>query len=191
MANSAKINSNTKPGDLKYKDQNGDGLIDSKDQVVIGKWTAPFQFGANFTGKYKNFTLFIMGSGAFGGHGLKNNQYMWVYGDGKYSETVLGRWTPQNAASATYPRLTTEGGELNFVASDFWKYSTSAFRLNKVQLTYDLPQSIFTNTFLRGISVYISGSNLLTIAKEREYMEMNVGSAPQTRSYNLGFKVNL
>ena len=191
VANSATINSNTKPGDLKYKDQNGDGIIDSKDQVVIGKWTAPFQLGANFTGKYKNFTLFVMGSGSFGGHGLKNNQYMWVYGDGKYSEPVLGRWTPQTASSATYPRLTTEGGELNFVASDFWKYSTSAFRINKVQLTYDFPQSLFTGSFVRGISVYVSGSNLLTIAKERKYMEMNVGSAPQTRSYNLGFKVNL
>lgn len=116
---------------------------------------------------------------------------MWVYGDGKYSEPVLGRWTPQTASSATYPRLTTEGGELNFVASDFWKYSTSAFRINKVQLTYDFPQSLFTGSFVRGISVYVSGSNLLTIAKERKYMEMNVGSAPQTRSYNLGFKVNL
>ncbi|WP_033147627.1 SusC/RagA family TonB-linked outer membrane protein [Prevotella sp. P6B1] len=192
VANSAKINNNTKPGDLKYKDQNGDGIIDSKDQVVIGKWTAPFQMGVHFTAKYKNFTLFAQGTGVFGGNGLKNNKYMWVYGDGKYSEVVLNRWTPETASTATYPRLTTEGGDLNFVASDFWKYSTSAFRLNKVQLTYDLPQSLFSgNSFLKGASVYVSGSNLLTIAKERKYMELSVGSAPQTRMYNLGVKVNL
>ena len=192
VANSAKINNNTKPGDLKYKDQNGDGIIDSKDQVVIGKWTAPFQMGVHFTVKYKDFTLFAQGSGAFGGNGLKNGKDTWVYGDGKYSEVVLNRWTPETASTATYPRLTTESGDLNFVASDFWKYSTSAFRLNKVQLTYDLPQSIFAgDSFVKGVSVYVSGSNLLTIAKERKYMELNVGTAPQTRMYNLGVKVNL
>lgn len=192
VANSAKINNNTKPGDLKYKDQNGDGIIDSKDQVVIGKWTAPFQMGVHFTVKYKDFTLFAQGSGTFGGNGLKNGKDTWVYGDGKYSDVVLNRWTPETASTATYPRLTTESGDLNFVASDFWKYSTSAFRLNKVQLTYDLPQSIFAgDSFVKGISVYVSGSNLLTIAKERKYMELNVGTAPQTRMYNLGVKVNL
>ena len=192
VANSAKINNNTKPGDLKYKDQNGDGIIDSKDQVVIGKWTAPFQMGVHFTVKYKDFTLFAQGSGTFGGNGLKNGKDTWVYGDGKYSDVVLNRWTPETASTATYPRLTTESGDLNFVASDFWKYSTSAFRLNKVQLTYDLPQSIFAgDSFVKGVSVYVSGSNLLTIAKERKYMELNVGIAPQTRMYNLGVKVNL
>lgn len=192
VANSAKINNNTKPGDLKYKDQNGDGIIDSKDQVVIGKWTAPFQMGVHFTVKYKYFTLFAQGSGTFGGNGLKNGKDTWVYGDGKYSDVVLNRWTPETASTATYPRLTTESGDLNFVASDFWKYSTSAFRLNKVQLTYDLPQSIFAgDSFVKGVSVYVSGSNLLTIAKERKYMELNVGTAPQTRMYNLGVKVNL
>ena len=192
VANSAKINNNTKPGDLKYKDQNGDGILDSKDQVVIGKWTAPFQMGVHFTVKYKDFTLFAQGSGTFGGNGLKNGKDTWVYGDGKYSDVVLNRWTPETASTATYPRLTTESGDLNFVASDFWKYSTSAFRLNKVQLTYDLPQSIFAgDSFVKGVSVYVSGSNLLTIAKERKYMELNVGTAPQTRMYNLGVKVNL
>lgn len=192
VANSAKINNNTKPGDLKYKDQNGDGIIDSKDQVVIGKWTAPFQMGVHFTVKYKDFTLFAQGSGTFGGNGLKNGKDTWVYGDGKYSDVVMNRWTPETASTATYPRLTTESGDLNFVASDFWKYSTSAFRLNKVQLTYDLPQSIFAgDSFVKGVSVYVSGSNLLTIAKERKYMELNVGTAPQTRMYNLGVKVNL
>ena len=192
VANSAKINNNTKPGDLNYKDQNGDGIIDSKDQVVIGKWTAPFQMGVHFTVKYKDFTLFAQGSGTFGGNGLKNGKDTWVYGDGKYSDVVLNRWTPETASTATYPRLTTESGDLNFVASDFWKYSTSAFRLNKVQLTYDLPQSIFAgDSFVKGVSVYVSGSNLLTIAKERKYMELNVGTAPQTRMYNLGVKVNL
>ena len=164
----AVINSNTKPGDLKYKDMNGDGLIDSRDQVVLGHcWT-----------------------GNFGGMGVKDNSYMWCYGSSKYSDVVLGRWTPETATTATYPRLTTEGGELNFVTSDFWTYKTDAVRLNKVQLTYDLPENLFQGKWVKGLCVYLSGSNLLTISGERKYMETNVGSFPQTRFYNLGAKVN-
>ena len=60
---------------------------------------------------------------------------------------------------------------------------------NVIQITYDLPKRFLQNTFVKGFSAYISGSNLLTISKEREHMEMNVGSAPQTRFYNLGVKV--
>ena len=99
---------------------------------------------------------------------------------------MLGRWTPETAATDTYPRLTAAGGELNFVTSDFWTYSTDAVRLNKVQLTYTLPQSLFAGKLIKGASIFMSGSALLTIAKERKYMEMNVGSAPQTRCYTNG-----
>lgn len=191
VANSAVINSNTKPGDLKYKDENGDGIIDSKDAVVLGHWSSDFYFGVNFTAKWRNFTLYMNGTGQCGGKGIKNNSYEWVYGSGKYSDVVLGRWTKETASTATYPRLTTEGSELNFVTSSFWIYSTTAFRINKVQLTYDFPLHLFHSSFVKGLSVYMSGSDLLTIAHERKYMETNVGSAPQTRSYNLGVKVNL
>lgn len=185
------VNKNTRPGDLKYQDMNNDGIIDSKDAVVLGDYMPDFYLGMNLTLKYKGFTFFMNGTANFGGMGVKNNATQWVYGDRKYSDVVLGRWTPETAATATYPRLTTlTDGSLNFVTSDFWTYSTDAFRLNKVQLTYDLPGSLFSGKFLQGASVYVSGTSLLTIAKERKYMETNVGTAPQCRAYNLGVKVN-
>lgn len=189
VAASAKINNNTKPGDLKYKDQNKDGIIDSKDQVVIGDWTAPFSYGINFTAKWRNFTLFVNATGNAGAEGLKNNQSQWVFGDRKYTEAVLNRWTPKTAATATYPRLTTEGGELNFVNSDFWIYDTSALYLNKVQLTYDLPSKIFENKWLSAVQIYLSGNSLATLGPNSKYMDTNVGAAPKTRSFNLGAKV--
>ena len=182
-----------RPGDLKYKDQNGDGVIDTNDQIDLGKagwYGAPTTLGINVTLKYKNFTLFMLGTGGFGGHGVKNNSYWWVDEADKYSAVVRGRWTPETAATATYPRLTTQSGANNFTTSDFWIYSTSRFDLAKVQLTYDFPKSLFNNVkFIKGASAYVSGSNLLTIAKERKLLEMNVGSAPQTRFYNLGVQV--
>jgi TonB-linked SusC/RagA family outer membrane protein len=191
ILSSAVINSNTKPGDLKYKDQNGDGIIDSKDAVVLGHWSSNFYYGLNFTARWRNFTLYMNGTGQCGGKAIKNNSYEWVYGDGKYSNVVLGRWTKETASTASYPRLTTEGSELNFVTSSFWIYSTTAFRINKVQFTYDLPKQLFKNSSIKGLSVYLSGSDLFTFANERKYMETNVGSAPQTRSCNFGVKVSL
>ena len=86
-----------------------------------------FLHGCQLHCKVENFTLFVAGTGSFGGMGVKNDTYNWVYGDRKYSEVVRGRWTPETAATATYPRLTTQGGELNFVTSDFWTFSTDAF----------------------------------------------------------------
>ena len=181
-----------RPGDLKYKDQNGDGVIDTKDQVNLGKggwYGAPTTLGINLTMKYKNFTLFILGTGGFGGKAVKNNSYWWIDENDKYSAVVRGRWTPETAATATYPRLTTGSGANNFTTSDFWIYSTSRFDLAKVQLTYDFPKSIIGNGIVKGLSVYASGNSLLTIAKERELLEMSVGSAPQARFYNLGVQV--
>lgn len=184
------INSNVKPGDLKYEDLNGDGIIDGQDQRVIGKWQAPFFLGVNFTAKYKDFTLYVAGNGNFGGKGLKNNQLYWVYGDGKYSEVQLGRWTPETATTATFPRLTTQSGDLNFVSSDYWLYSTSAFYLSRVQLTYDFPAKMFGNSFVKGLQVYAFATDLLTISGERKYLETAVGAGPQCRGYNIGAKIS-
>jgi len=179
-----------KPGDLKYTDINDDGVIDSKDEVRLGNGTAPFTFGTNLTLKWKNFTLFAMGTGQTGGYGFKNNSYYWVRGSNKYSEIVRGRWTEATAETATYPRLTTTSNSNNFRNSTFWRYKTNRFDLKRVQLTYDLPQQIFTNTFIKDVSVYVSGENLLTISKERKHMETAIGNAPHCRFYNLGFKAS-
>ena len=132
----------------------------------------------------------MLGTGGFGGHGIKNDSYWWIAGNDKYSVVVRDRWTPETANTATYPRLTTAGGVNNKQTSDFWMYSTSRFDLAKVQLTYDFPKSIIGNGIVKGLSLYVSGNSLLTFAKERKLLEMNVGSAPQARFYNLGAKVS-
>lgn len=177
-----------KPGDLRYKDQNGDNIIDSKDQVALGQFNSPFTMGINLTAKYRNFTLFVLGTGNIGGQNLKKSSYYWVSGEDKYSKVVRGRWTEETAATATYPRLTTGNGNNNFTNSDFWMYKNNRFDLAKVQLTYDFPTSMLRGKLVNSLSVYVSGANLLTISKEREHFETNVGSAPQTRFYNLGVK---
>ena len=190
-----KIGGAIQPGDLKYEDVNGDGVLDSKDQVELGKsgtYGSPFTFGVNLTLKYKNFTLFILGNGQFGAYGMKNNGYYYMSGDAKYSVNVRNRWTSDaSAATATHPRLTTSSSANNSAASTFWMYSTDRFNLRKVQLTYDFPEEMFNGKWVKALSVYVTGNDLLTIAKERKLMETSVGYAPQTRFYNLGVKVTL
>ncbi len=187
------LGSTVRPGDLKYVDQNGDGVVNADDQVFLGKggWYGnPLTIGANLTLKYKSFTLFAIATAGYGAYGLKDSSYYWIDDQDKYSAVVRDRWTPETAATATYPRLTVTEGANNFVTSDFWMYSTNRIDLAKVQLTYEMPQSVLRNNkVVKGFSAYVSGSNLLTISPERKHMEMNVGSAPQTRFYNLGVKL--
>ena len=180
-----------RPGDLKYKDQNNDGIIDSNDQVDLGKGTAPFFYGINLTLKWKDFTFYALATGQAGGIAFKNNTYYCPTGTSKYSVYARERWTPATAATASYPRLTTTDNANNLQTSSFWKYSTNRFDLNKIQVTYDMPQEWFEGKFVKGLSVYLSGESLLTISGERELMETTIGGAPQSRFYNLGVKVNL
>jgi len=177
-----------KPGDIKYKDQNGDGYIDDRDEVKIGQWSSPFTGGMNLSAQWKGFTLFVLGNVQVGGTGVKNNSYYWVYGAGKYSAVVRDSWTEATKNTATYPRLTTLSGDNNFRSSDFWTYSTDRINLSRVQLTYSLPKEVLKNIFVKGLDIYASGSNLLTISRNRDIMELNVGTAPQARFYNVGIK---
>ena len=190
---------NLQPGDLKYEDVAGgpngepDGKIDNKDQVVLGKsgtYGAPLTLGINLTLKYKNWTLFVLGNGSFGAKGMMNSSYYFMSGEAKYSVNARNRWTQETANTATHPRLTTLA-TANGEASTFWLYSTDRFNLRKIQLTYDFPKEMFEGKWVKALSVYINGNDLLTISKNRKLMETSVGYAPQTRFYNLGVKVTL
>jgi hypothetical protein len=180
-----------KPGDVKYRDQNGDGVIDNRDEVYLGKggwFGAPLTMGLNFTAAWKNLTFFALGVGRYGAHAMRNSSYFWVDGEDKYSIVVRDRWTDATKNTATYPRLTTFNSDNNFRSSDLWQYSTNRFDLGRVQLSYNLSSLFKKTSFVHELNVYASGSNLLTISPEREILELNVGNAPQTRFYNLGIK---
>ena len=192
------------PGDLKYEDVNGDGTIDKKDQVELGKsgsYGAPWTFGVNLTLKYKNWTLFVLGNGQFGAKGMMNSSYYYMTGTNKYSVNVRDhfQYTYNDEGiitgfvndDCTHPRLSVSNTPANGVASTYWMYSTDRFNLRKVQLTYDFPKEMFDGKWVKALSVYVNGNDLLTISKHRKMMETNVGYAPQTRFYNLGVKVTL
>lgn len=177
-----------RPGDIKYRDQNGDNVINERDEVMIGRWIAPLNYGITFTATYRNFNLYLLGTGSVGGNGLKNNDYYWVDGDNKYSEVVWGRWTESTKATAQFPRLSSSQNNNNFRSSDFWLFKTDRFNLSKVQLTYNLPAHVIRKTFVRDLGVYVSGANLVTLAKHRRILDLTVAGTPQFRNFNVGVR---
>ncbi|MCK9640021.1 MAG: SusC/RagA family TonB-linked outer membrane protein [Prolixibacteraceae bacterium] len=180
------------PGDIKYKDLNNDGVIDQNDQQVIGNSNSRIYYGMNLTLGYKNLELFALGSGQAGGEYIQNDDYYWVRGNQKYpSYLAESRWTPVTAETATYPRLTTKESSNNFMASSFWLRKNNWMRLHTVQLNYKLPSTIIREGGkLKNIKLYLRGSNLLTVSDIRNEIDLNVGSAPQMRTYVVGLNAN-
>ena len=182
------------PGDIKYKDQNGDKIIDNNDMVDIGQTSSPLSYGVNLNLKYKAFNLFILGTGETGGSGnkLKNdfNNYYGVNGNDKYSEVVLGRWTPETANTATFPRLSAKENQNNFRTSTFWMYDTSFFNINRAQLTYEFDDYILKNLDIDDLSINLSGTNLFEISKNKDIRQLRIGTTPLTRAITFGLRAS-
>jgi TonB-linked SusC/RagA family outer membrane protein len=172
-----------RPGDIRYADLNGDGIISELDQQMIGNSQSRLGYGLNLRINFKALELFALGTGQNGGNTIYRNAYYWVYGDRKYSEVVLDRWTEATAETATYPRLSTTESSNNFRNSTFWIQDRDWFRLHTVQLTYSLPRNTW---IMKETRFYLRGNNLATFSKNKDKMELNIGSAPQFRQYSFG-----
>jgi len=182
------------PGDIKYRDINGDGIIDDNDQTVIGNSHARYNYVLSINLKYKNFELFTYLSAQTGKSTLYTGDYYWVYGDFKYPEFLTDRWAydPVNAvdtrATATYPRLTSMSNSNNFQKSSYWLYSTDNVTIPVIQLTYTLPEGVSKKIFTRNMSVFCRATNILMVAANKDRMQLNIGSEPQMRNYSVGLK---
>lgn len=179
-----------KPGDIKYVDQNGDGIIDDNDEVRIGRSQAPLSYGLNLRLSYKNFSLFARGNGRVGADGALSNNYFWVDGDDKYSSYILDRWTEATASTATLPRLSSISNTNNYRSSDFWLYRDNFFTVDRVQLNYDFPISFNNRLKMKSLSVFADVSNLVMFSKYRDIKQLNIGTEPQYRSFSLGLNVS-
>jgi hypothetical protein len=172
-------------GDIRYADQNNDAIIDSRDQVQIGRWRAPHNFSGDLTFTYGRLALFVLMSGEMGSDGNKTNSYFRVQGQDKYSEEVLGRWTPETAGSATFPRLSSQDNQNNFSqTSTFWLYDQAYFAVNRAQITYEVPQQ-----FVDSFSLYAACSNVATFGPNADIRQLRIGTEPNYRYYTLGLRM--
>lgn len=177
-----------KPGDIKYVDQNNDGIVNSDDQIMIGRSASPFSYGLDIRVNYKNFTLYALGFGRAGADAFRSDNYYWVDGDDKYSDIVLNRWTPATKATATFPRLSSVANANDFQNSTFWLYKNNYFDIQRVQLSYEMPESVAKMLFMKRLTCYVDATNLFLISKYREIRQLNVGTEPQYRTFTIGIK---
>lgn len=184
---------NVAPGDIKYKDQNGDGVINADDRVVLGNTVPRYTYGVNLSASYKGFdaSVFVQGVGKV--YGYLNNEAAWAfYNGGKVQEWHLDRWTPDNP-DATYPRFTFNFPN-NQQVSSYWMLDASYLRVKNVNLGYTFPASIFgtSNIPLSGLRIYLTGQDLFSFDSYRGYdPESNLGDGnyyPFVTSYTIGLE---
>lgn len=190
---------NTLPGDVKYVDQNQDGVINDDDKVILGSPLPRYNYSININLGYKRWDLNILGNGI----GKRDG---WLNGiDGAYPvimdgssnslgtprvETMNNRWTPENPNSR-FPRVWT-GSSTNANLSDVYMSDASYFRIQTLQVGYTFPK------LTKGISnlrIFVNAQDFLTFTKweglEPERINCGNGSYPRMATYSVGFKVTL
>lgn len=179
-------NATLRPGDVKYKDLNNDGVLDWRDQTEIGKGTMPHWFyGLSGSFAYKNFDLVLQFQGA-AGYSTK------VTGNLMNKRTYDTRWTEENNdPNALQPRL--GGASSNNWSSDYWLKNVAYLRLKNMAFGYTIPKEITNKVHIEKLRLYISATNLFTLSSVSEYNidpELSSGNAdqyyPQQRTISFG-----
>src|SRR5690625_1343862 len=171
--NSAFQSNSTKPGYIKYKDINDDGIINGDDRVAIEESSAipKYTYGFGFNVDYKGFSFrtAFQGIGGIQLYPTGNLAFPLNNGAGITEEWVNNTWTPENP-NAKLPILTeSTGGNDNFQKSDFWLKSGSYLRLKNMQLAYLLPESWTTKVKVSKVSVFVNAENILTFSKYKDF----------------------
>lgn len=195
-------------GDIRYKDLNGDGLIDNKDFAPIGYPNyALYHLGLKLGVGYKGFEARVLFNGSKNGSYYLSSGFTIPYilsGGNAWQWMYDGRWTPEKAASGaeiTYPRATYNYSysDNNFLTSDFWMRSNDFFRLKNIELAYTFRSNAsFMRTLgLSALRVYASGNNIYTFKNKLTDIGIDP-EAPDSRgkylfplisTYNVGFNV--
>lgn len=183
------------PGDIRYKDVNGDGAINEDDIVVIGYPAAVplIIYGISPRIAYKNFSLDLFFQGTGKSNFYFSQQAAWPFFNGMTAfRDHFDYWTPDNR-NAKNPRLTTSPTANNTQFSSFWMKDISYLRLKNATFSYVLPEGISSKIKAHQVRVYASAQNLITWTKLLNYdPEFNAGSGwgyPEQKVISIGLNV--
>ncbi len=191
-----------KAGDFKFKDQNGDGVIDSEDRVVLGNIIPELTFGLNIGLYYKSFDLTAFFQGVANAYTTMGIMSMFPFKDtdGAVFKAHMDRTIVKDGKvvkEGVYPR-TLLGGDShhNAVFSSFWVSNASYLRLKNLQIGYTLPAKISSRIKLSRVRIYFNGENLLTFTSFPESYDPEIAegnahwSYPIVQFYSFGLNVN-
>ncbi len=190
------VTPNLKPGDMKFKDVNGDGVIDGDDRVRLEENNVPkFTFGATFNASYKNFDLGLLLQGAAGSSVFIRTESGDIGNYLKYNHD--NRWSINNPSSE-HPRLASRNNTYysnpgEFGLNTYYLFNRDYLRVKNIQLAYNFPSSMIDSFGLSKFKVYVSGSNLFTFDKFGIFDPEATNTAgtyyPQSRIINTGFSL--
>ncbi|MGV3508716.1 MAG: TonB-dependent receptor [Sphingobacteriaceae bacterium] len=191
---SAVISSNVKPGYLKYKDVNGDDMINGDDRVVMGSSAPKYMYSFNVNLGYKNFNLktFWQGVQGLNIYPTANLSYPINNGAGITHEWVTDSWTPENPNARLPILVTPQGASENYQASTFWMRDASYLRLQNIQLSYDFPSKWINKVAMKNLTLFVNGQNLLTFSKydqfdpEKEIKDDHIYDYPMLKTVSFG-----
>jgi TonB-linked SusC/RagA family outer membrane protein len=193
---------NVMPGDIKYKDLNDDGVINSFDQKKIGSGDVPYlTFGFALNSAFKAFDLGAFFQGQVGAdRQISGTSIQPFWGDGGIGnlyQTATDRWTEENPdPDAMYPRLAYGRAQNtnNHKVSSYWQRDIDFVRLKTLEVGYSLPASITGRVGMTNARFYARGLNLLTFSNfglwDPELNTSNGGVYPNNRVYSIGFNLN-
>ncbi|WP_233553630.1 SusC/RagA family TonB-linked outer membrane protein [Algoriphagus lacus] len=186
------ITNNLRPGDMKYRDINGDGKINPDDRIRMDNNDIPtFQGGMTLNMAFKNFDLAVLFQGAAGAR-----QYVSAGESGNIGNFLLeihdNRWTIDNP-STVHPRIANRNDQYYSGGNTYWFRSTDYIRLKNLELGYNLPSHISEKAGVRNLRIYVNGLNLLTWDKLDVYDPETVSATgqyyPQARIISTGLNV--
>jgi hypothetical protein len=176
-----------KPGDIRYKDQNGDGLVDSNDEVAIGKTNLPsLYYGSDLGVKYKGLSLEASFQGIEGSSVLITSLSGPMGKRAQLADYVMNRWTAETQGSAQYPRLTVADNNNNYRTSTLWLRSGDFLRLRRIELGYDLSENSLAHLHMANVRVFARGMNLFSFDSFKKLDPETLTGYPALRSYSLG-----
>lgn len=191
------LGANAAPGDLRYVDINGDGVIDTKDRTYVGDPIPAATMGFNFTLNYKNFDFSVYSFANIGNDMVRN--YERVLSDANRLNYTLDRWNGEGTSNSV-PRVTT-GATSNNVFSDYFVEDASFVRIQKVELGFTLDPALFEKAGLTKTRLYVAVNNLYTFSKYMGYDAaastgapigggIDNGFYPVPRTFMLGASIN-
>lgn len=185
-------------GDIKYKDINGDGRVNSDDQVHIGYPIVPeITYGFGLSGGYKNFDLsfFMQGQDRVSFFINPNNIAPFVEQRNAMQYIADDHWNPNNpVAKAFWPRLSASYNDNNNVSNSTWWIRNGRFlRMKNAELGYTLPKSFFPSTGIESLRLYLAGQNLFNLSDFKLWDPEMGGEGfnyPLQKVYSVGLTVS-
>ena len=196
------------PGDIKYKDVNGDGVINDGDRVAIGATTKPnLIYGMGISAQWKGLDVNLHFQGAGKSTFFIDGPSVYAFSSGTWgnilSDLVENRWIDSSISNnpatenpnASYPRLSYGGSGNNFRQSTYWLRNGSYLRLKTFEIGYSLPKSMVNKIHFNSMRLFFIGTNLLTFSSfklwDPELGSSNGEKYPLAKMFTLGLSVNL